>query len=341
MEMEAEMEKMRATPPLMQSFKVAKIFTDNQAPLSSLCFDDSGELCVTSAEDESLHVYDCKEGKLKATLFSKKYGVNLARFTHSKNNVVYASTKEDDTLRYLSLHDNKYIRYFRGHKKRVLALEMSPLGDQFLSASLDETARLWDLRSAACQGMIHIKGRPTVAVDPAGLVFAVGLGSKEIKMYDLRAYDSGPFSTWTVEDSYTPMGLPEWTNLRFSNDGKHIMISTVSNMNYLIDAYNGSLKQRLVGHAGPGMSTSGEEIGMSPDGRFAFAGGGDGNLRVWDIQPPNLGNAPFDNMPIVTLPTPHQTRGVRICGFSPSLLMLATGTDELAFWEPKFPANSS
>lgn len=25
-----------------------------------------------------------------------------------------------DTLRYLSLYDNKYIRYFRGHKKRYV-----------------------------------------------------------------------------------------------------------------------------------------------------------------------------------------------------------------------------
>lgn len=75
---------------------------------------------------------------VRSTLYSKKYGVTLARFTHHKNNVIYASTKEDgndrsrprffyktvkilskiDTLRYLSIHDNKYIRYFRGHKKR-------------------------------------------------------------------------------------------------------------------------------------------------------------------------------------------------------------------------------
>lgn len=79
---------------------------------------------------------------IKSTLYSKKYGVTLARFTHHKNNVIYASTKEDgnfvtnfcdktmsdtlliDTLRYLSVYDNKYIRYFRGHKKRLLLYAM-------------------------------------------------------------------------------------------------------------------------------------------------------------------------------------------------------------------------
>lgn len=32
---------------------------------------------------------------VRSTLYSKKYGVTLARFTHHKNNVIYASTKED------------------------------------------------------------------------------------------------------------------------------------------------------------------------------------------------------------------------------------------------------
>ena len=39
---------------------------------------------------------------------------------------VHASTKVDDTIRYLSLHDNKYIRYFPGHTKKVTTLCMSP-----------------------------------------------------------------------------------------------------------------------------------------------------------------------------------------------------------------------
>jgi len=49
---------------------------------------------------------------------SKKYGIDLPRFTHRSTNIIYASTKEDDTIRYHSLHDNKYLQYFRGHKKR-------------------------------------------------------------------------------------------------------------------------------------------------------------------------------------------------------------------------------
>ncbi|CEJ03785.1 hypothetical protein RMCBS344292_17762 [Rhizopus microsporus] len=138
---------------LLSTIRVSKIFQDSDGPITSLSFNDSGVTCLTTAEDDSLRVYDALEGSSKATVFSKKYGATLARFSHHDNNVIYASTKEDDTLRYLSLFDNKFIRYFRGHKKRVTTIDVSPIDDRVLTASLDETVRLWDLRSSTGQCM--------------------------------------------------------------------------------------------------------------------------------------------------------------------------------------------
>jgi hypothetical protein len=45
----------------------------------------------------------------------------------------------------------RYLRYFKGHRDQVVAVCMSPKTDAFLSASLDKTMRLWDLRTNACQ----------------------------------------------------------------------------------------------------------------------------------------------------------------------------------------------
>lgn len=84
-----------------------------------------------------------------------------------------------DTIRYLSLHDNKYLRYFKGHKSRVTSLCMSPEDDTFMSASEDKTVRLWDLRSTNAQvchrdgaarrtfwGLIVSDHLPGAGVDP-------------------------------------------------------------------------------------------------------------------------------------------------------------------------------
>ena len=40
------------------------------------------------------------------------------KYTHAKDVILHTSTKVDDSLRYLTLHENRYIRYFRGHEKK-------------------------------------------------------------------------------------------------------------------------------------------------------------------------------------------------------------------------------
>jgi WD40 repeat protein len=74
---------------------------------------------------------------------------------------------------------------------------MHPREDLFLSASLDNTVRFWDLRSNACQGMIRVKGKPQVAYDPDGLIFGVAAAPNVVKLFDARNYSAGPFVSFT------------------------------------------------------------------------------------------------------------------------------------------------
>ena len=36
---------------------------------------------------------------------------------------------------------------------------------------------------------MHLSGRPVASFDPEGLIFAVGVESKMVKLYDLRSFD--------------------------------------------------------------------------------------------------------------------------------------------------------
>jgi WD40 repeat protein len=81
-------------------------------------------------------------------------------------------------IRYLCLHDGQYLRTFKGHSKPVVSLEMSPKEDIFASASLDDTIRIWDLRSTDCQAVMHFASggeRPAVAFDDKGVVLAAAI----------------------------------------------------------------------------------------------------------------------------------------------------------------------
>lgn len=275
---------------LFSKFQVAKVFP-NSTLNYSLDFDNTGSFLLTSSDDETLRLYDARLGKLKNTAYSKKYGCSFARFTHKATNLIYASTKEDDAIRYLSFYDNKYLRYYKGHTKRVVNLKMSPQDDTFLSSSEDETVRLWDLRTPNCQGLMSTmagSGASVIGFDQSGLVFGVGMQSRMLRLYDLKNYENGPFASFDLTKiiGLNPTFLPQWSNIQFSNDGNNILISTKMDVIYLIDAFDGHLKHRLTGHLNQsGLSL---EANFTPCGKYVYSGSQDGSIYFWNVETGNL-----------------------------------------------------
>ncbi|KAG8950522.1 member of Set1p complex, histone methyl transferase [Tulasnella sp. 419] len=300
---------------------------NNPRHITGISIDDHGDTVITAAEDETFRLFSCKTGKHVKTLYSKKYGVDLPRFTHKASNIIYASTKEDDTIRYHSLHDNKYLQYFRGHKKTVVSLEVSPLDDGFMSGSMDNTVRLWDLRTPNCRGLLNLPAPPLVAYDCSGLVFAVGINTyQKILLYDIKNFDKEPFLTITINDtalskiSYPPR-VPCMTSMSFSANGKWLLVGTAGDMHYVLDAFDGTLLAKLEGFKGleggkngtygvkSSKGISGEEVSWTSDSKFIVSGSSTGKIYFWnasEIPPPENfkeGGAeePKVILPIITL----------------------------------------
>ncbi|KAG6832815.1 hypothetical protein H0H92_009434 [Tricholoma furcatifolium] len=326
--------------------------------ITGISFDDRGDYLLTAAEDETFRLYNCKSGKFMKSLYSKKYGVDLPRFTHRNTAILHASTKEDDTIRYHSLHDNKYLQYFKGHKEKVISLEVSPMDDGFMSGSLDKTVRLWDLRAPTCRGLLTLPSIPIVAYDTSALVFAVAVNHySRILLYDFNNFDKAPFLTITLEDptlaqiSYPPRQI-YMTSLAFSSNSKFLLVGCSGDAHYILDAYEGHLLAKLEGHVGferrsvsappsiePVKGTSGEEVGWTPDSKYVIGGSLDGKVLVWDVQnlegktgPVDLKIPPRKIQPLVSLDgQPGISRCVK---FNPRYAMLCTAGTELAFWLP-------
>lgn len=364
------------TPALMSKLKPAKLFKTAVDPAASptpggrsppnqgirhitgISFDDRGDQLITAAEDETFRLYNCKTGKPIKTLFSKKYGVDLPRFTHKNTAIIHASTKEDDTVRYHSLHDNKYLQYFKGHKQRVISLEMSPVDDTFMSSSMDHTVRLWDLRAPTCRGLLNLPAPSIVAYDSSGVVFAIAVNHySRILLYDHANFDKAPFLTITLEDptlslvSYPPRAI-YITSMAFSSNGKYLLIGCSGDAHYVMDAFEGHLLAKLEGHVGlerrrldapqgiePQRGCSGEEVSWTPDSNYVLGGSLDGRVCVWDLQnlqtktgAIDLKAPPLRLQPIAKMdghPSPS-----RCLKFNPRLAMMCTAGAELAFWLP-------
>ena len=283
-------------------------------------------------------------------LYSKKYGVDLPRFTHKNTAIIHASTKEDDTVRYHSLHDNKYLQYFKGHKGRVISLEMSPVDDGFMSGSLDKTVRLWDLRSPSCRGILNLPASPVVAYDSSGVVFAVGVNQySRILVYDVSNFDKAPFLTITLDDpslariTYPPRAI-YMTSLAFSTNGKYILVGCSGEAHYVIDAFSGYLVAKLEGHKGlerrrldtqiniePTRGCSGEEVSWTPDSKYVVSGSLDGRVYVWDVstlQPVEAIKPEVRHIQPATMLEGHPGPS-RCVKFNPRLAMMASAGSEL------------
>eukprot|EP01102_Stenamoeba_stenopodia_P019490 TRINITY_DN7377_c0_g1_i1.p1 TRINITY_DN7377_c0_g1~~TRINITY_DN7377_c0_g1_i1.p1 ORF type:complete len:325 (+),score=43.44 TRINITY_DN7377_c0_g1_i1:275-1249(+) len=313
---------MRITDDAVKSMALARVFRDNTNKINSLDFHQDGELLVTASDDESVHLYSANDGLLQKTVYSKKYGVDLIRFTHTPSAVICASKNGwDESLRYLSLHDNRYLRYFKGHRNKVVSLAMSPLDDSFISGALDDTIRLWDLRTPACQGLLRRKGRPSVSFDPQGLIFAAGLDNNTIKLYDLRSYDKGPFATFQVPHPR----VVEWHTMKFSSNGKHILLSTHENTIFLIDAFTGEKTMSYTSFLNNAELAI--EASFSPDGKYVLSGSEDGSIHVW--------NALSGEQVSVWQGHPTPVLAVQ---WNPKKMMVASACINLGLW---IPANFS
>jgi len=308
---------MRVTDESLKSLKVAKLFKENSDAVNSMDFSNGGEYMITASNDMSIHVYDCMAGRSKKTLYSKKYGCSTIQFTHSKNAALHSSTMLDNKIRYLNLHDNRYLRYFDAHTDTVTSLSMHPQSDVFVSSAKDNTFILWDLRSPSRQAMLQTAQTPICAHDRTGMVVAVGCGSYEMLLYDTSALTQGPFLRFNIP---TPHGV-EWQHLEFSPDGALMVISTSVNMLIVVDAYDGKVKHTIIDYENTKAASL--KASISPDSKYVSIGSTNGSIHIWRLD---------TGMKVTELQShPNPTTQV---AFNPASFMLASACCNVAFWIP-------
>ena len=257
-------------------------------------------------DDDALHLYRTNTGTLLKTLYSKKYGCSCVTFTHASQAVVYASKvkaaskdpKRDHALRYHSLHDNTYLRYFHGHTDQVVSVSMSAKTDQFLSAAADHTIRLWDLRTNQCNGVVRCATTPCVAYDLQGLIFAAACDDGEVKLYDARGHDKGPFNTIAIGGV---KGARPLDREKAESDVRQVLgrrrddlMCVAGGTMYIHDAFDFSEKMRInvametggtgSGKEAAGISGANLEACWTPDGRYVLSGGADSRVHVWNVR---------------------------------------------------------
>lgn len=111
-----------------------------------------------------------------------------------------------------------------------------------------------------------------------------------IHLFNTENYKDKPFSTFTIEQE-----TKEIRNMKFSPNGKHILLITRQNLLLLLDAFQGTITQKLEGsfsgvasneHSMLLQHSTMIEAGFSPDSRYVVTGSANPaqNLFMWNAE---------------------------------------------------------
>jgi WD40 repeat protein/serine/threonine protein kinase len=156
-----------------------------------------------------------------------------------------------------------------GQGKPVSAIAFGPDGRTLVSASWDETARIWDVPAGQVRHLLkgHARMVLAVAVAPDGKTAATASEDSTIKLWE----------TATGQLVATLTGHDNWVKgLAFSPDGRTLASASHDGTVKLWDPLRHELRQTLKGHQGPVLA-----VCFAPDGTLASAGQ-DRVVRLWD-----------------------------------------------------------
>src|SRR5271166_5339666 len=168
----------------------------------------------------------------------------------------------------LTVAGGPMIRTLEGHTGPVRAVAVTPDGCRAVSASDDQTLRLWDLSTGQTIRTLEGHTGPVyaVAVTPDGRCAVSASWDQTLRLWDLS---TGQMIR-TLEGSVTAVAV--------TPDGRCAVWASLDQTLRLWDLSTGQTIRTLEGHTGPVTA-----VAVTPDGCRAVLASADQTLRLWDL----------------------------------------------------------
>ena len=220
----------------------------------------------------------------------------------------FLSGSADKTIRLWNVDEAEAVRTFAGAAAPVLALAVLPHGRRFLSGGADGSAWLWDFDS----GEVVAKFEPMPPATAAALGGALAFGSRDVPT--AGPAPPGVYALAVTRDGRRAVAA-NWDH-RWNTPHPPADANLVPLAAWLLDLQTGQELRRLP------LAGSVGQVALSPDGRQAAFGTGDG-IGVWNL----------DAGSVRTL-TGVRSRTVGVAYTPDGRHILSTGWDRtVALWE--------
>ncbi|KAG1121342.1 hypothetical protein G6F42_012522 [Rhizopus arrhizus] len=150
----------------------------HSSPVNAVRFSPKGDLIASAGDDTSIIIW--RLSTVKETTFGSDY-----------------SDYEKESW--------SVVNMFYGHTKEIYDLAWSPCGNYFITASIDNTARVWSLAEKAC---IHIFADHThyvqgVTWDPLGQYVATQSSDRSMAIYKYKSAANGKLVFGSVSKKFS------------------------------------------------------------------------------------------------------------------------------------------
>ncbi|NQV25988.1 MAG: protein kinase [Rhodopirellula sp.] len=192
--------------------------------------DLNGRFVLTASDDGTAKIWDAATGAVLATLIGHEDRVRHATF--SKDGTRILTSSNDRTARIWALKETAQpdgsakieatvAQVFNGHEWAVLSAEFSNDGKLVITASEDNTARIWDATSGK---------ELSVLAGHTARVTSVAFAPGENPARAVTASQDGTVKLWDTSESKEILTLDghtrEVTSVTFSPDGKYVLTAS-------------------------------------------------------------------------------------------------------------------
>lgn len=249
-----------------------KVQLGHNKAIAALEVSPDQKFALSGGFDNAVKLWNVKTGRLIRGYYGHKHFVKDLAFHPSGN--IFASASWDKTVRLYRISEEAPYRTLKGHERGVEAVAFS--GKVVVSASLDQTVRLWSTETGQVLNVIEC-GQPVhaLALQPGKDRLAIGLADGSIQ---LRSATSGDIiRQWEEHESKIKA-------LKFHNDGSILAsistgkriklwdpqesrsITTMRNLSDLKNNYSGF-----------------NDIAFSQDGKALAATTTENEILVWKV----------------------------------------------------------